>query len=359
MSLYKEKLAGEKLTPPKGQIHFKTSKAMSGVNFFDRVTDYDFSSLQVYVNDELTDIPANALTAAAGDDIKIVSLSKPYPFFYPRDKDYIASIEEPLPFMGNTSFNLYFRNCTSLVSIPENLFINNSNVTDFSFCFHNCPSLSAIPEGLFDNNPNITTFRSCFYQCTSLTAIPQGLFAKNPNITNFNNCFQYCTSLTSIPQGLFDNNPMVTYFNDCFGNCTSLTSIPQGLFDNNPNVTTFGLCFSYCTSLTSIPEGLFDNNTNVTNFNASFIECTSLTSIPEGLFDNNTNVTIFNACFYNCEKLKVNVQIGSTTTDSDSVDVGSFARGTAAKGTVYCRAGSVVYNAFLESTSANVNVLTY
>ena len=109
MSLYKEKLEGGELTPPKGQIHFKTSKAMSGVNFFDSVTDpnYDFSFLQVYVNNELTNIPANALTAAAGDDIKIVSLSKPYPFFRPYNKDYIASIEEPLPFLDETEFNSY------------------------------------------------------------------------------------------------------------------------------------------------------------------------------------------------------------------------------------------------------------
>ena len=223
---------------------------MSGVNFFDNVTDpnYDFSFLKVYVNDELTDIPANALTAAAGDDIRIVSLSKPYPFFYPYFKDYIASIEEPLPFMDETSFAEYFYFCRSLVSIPENLFINN---------------------------PQIKYFYSCFY---------------------------YCTSLTAIPQGLFDNNPSVTNFNYCFYNCTSLTSIPQGLFDNNPNVTDFG------------------------------------------------------SCFYNCKKLKVIVQIGST---ASGVKVNRFAYSTAAKGTVYCRAGSNAYNAFLKDTSANVNVLTY
>lgn len=77
--LNKELMTIEELTPPEGRIHFKTSKAMSGVNFFDNVTDpnYDFSFLEVYVNDELTDIPANALTANAGDDIKIVSTSKP------------------------------------------------------------------------------------------------------------------------------------------------------------------------------------------------------------------------------------------------------------------------------------------
>ena len=278
MSLYKEKLEGGELTPPDGQIHFKTSKAMSGVDFFDSITDpdYDFSFLQVYVNDELTDIPANALTAAAGDDIKIVSLSKPYPFFYPNNKDYIASIEEPLPSMGETDFSNYFYQCRSLVSIPENLFINNPQITDFSDCFY------------------------------------------------------YCTSLTSIPQGLFDNNPEVTRFMDCFSYCRYLTSIPQGLFDNNPEVTRFRNCFYYCDSLTSIPQGLFDNNLNAYDFGS---------------------------CFNGCNKLKVDVQIGSTTTRI--IFVSYFANGTAAKGTVYCRAGSKAYNAFLEETTANVNVLTY
>ena len=251
---------------------------MSGVNFFTKVTDpdYDFSFLQVYVNDKLTNIPANALTAAAGDDIRIVSLSKPYPFFYPNSKDYIASIEEPLPFMGETDFS------------------------------------------------------SCFY---------------------------YCTSLTSIPEGLFDNNPNVTNFGFCFTGCTSLTSIPTGLFDNNPNVTNFGSCFNICTSLELIPTGLFDNNPNVTDFSSCFSSCTSLTSIPEGLFDNNPNVTDFSRCFNDCENLTVRVQIGSTTTSS--VYVSFFAYGTAAKGTVYCRAGSNAYTTFLNTPSVNVNVLTY
>ena len=276
---------------------------MSGVNFFDTVTDYDFSSLKVYVNDKLTNIPANALTAAAGDDISIVSRSDLYPFFYPSDKDYIASIEEPLPFMGNTNFSNYFLACRSLVSIPENLFINNPQITSFDSCFNSCDSLTSIPQGLFDNNPNVTDFRSCFW------------------------------------------------------NCNSLTSIPQGLFDNNPNVTDFGYCFFSLTALTSIPEGLFNNNLNATYFNFCFFRCTSLTSIPLGLFNNNLNATDFSSCFQRCTSLKVNVQIGSTTTNR--VYVTNFADRTAATGTVYCRAGSKAYEAFSSTSIAYVNVLTY
>ena len=275
MSLYKEKLGGALIPPPEGGIHFKTSKAMSGVNFFPRTTGYDFSSLQVYVNDKRTNIPANSLTADAGDDIKIVSRSETYPFFYPSNKDYISSIEGPLPFMGETDFSSYFENCLSLVSIPENLFINN---------------------------PQITSFNSCFNFC-NLTFIPVGLFVNNPNVTDFHACFYYCYYLTSIPQGLFDNNPNVTDFSACFGYCNSLTAIPQGLFDKNIKANDFTSCFRYS------------------------------------------------------RNLKVNVRIGSTTTNR--VYISRFAEYTAAKGTVYCRAGSNAYNAFLADTSANVNVLTY
>ena len=264
------------VTLPEGCIHFKTSKAMSGVNFFTGDSDYDFSALQVYINDELTNIPANALTAAAGDDIKIVSHSKPYPFFSPYNKDYIASIEEPLPlFMDRTNFANYFYNCKSLVSIPENLFINNPQIKRFNRCFDNCTSLDSIPIGLFDNNPNVADFEYCFRGCSALTSIPVGLFANNPDVIDFRYCFYGCEALTSIPEGLFDNNPNVTDFSYCFNNCTNLT---------------------------------------------------------------------------------VNVQIGSI---APGVFVSRFANRTAAKGTVYCRAGSNAYNAFLNNSSANVNVLTY
>ena len=339
------------------KIHFIASTDFENIDFFPNDSDYDFSNLQVYINGELTNQVANSITASAGDDIKIVSHSKPYPFFYPREKDYIASIEEPLPFMDNTDFSRYFSRCRSLVSIPENLFINHPQITTFFRCFDRCTSLTSIPQGLFDNNTNVTSFSYCFQNCTSLTSIPAGLFDNNTNVTSFSNCFQNCTSLTSIPENLFINNPQITSFYGCFYNCTSLTSIPVGLFDNNPNVTSFRSCFESCFGLTSIPDGLFDNNTLVTDFSYCFRSCSALTSIPQGLFDNNPNVTNFSYCFRSCIKLTVNVQIGSTITNR--VNVTSFARNTKEKGTVYCKEGSAAYTAFSESADANVNVLTY
>ena len=276
------------------KIHFIASKDFTDVNFFQNIdtkNSYDFSYLNVYINDTLTEQEANSISANADDDIKIISTTNKYPWFgrytdYSGEStyniDYIKSIEEPLPLMVD---------------------LGDTPITTYRFAFDGCSSLTSIPQGLFDNNPQITSLTNCFYGCTSLVSIPEGLFDNNPNITDFGYCFYNCSNITSIPQGLFDNNPKVTRFYCCFQNCTSLTAIPEGLFDNNPNANYFHYCFEHCT------------------------------------------------------KLKVNVRIGSTTTNS--VTVGNFANNTAEKGTVYCRAGSNAYNAFIEDTTANVNVLTY
>ena len=173
---------------------------------------------------------------------------------------------------------------------------------------------------------------------------------------DFYYCFRRCYNLTSIPEGLFDNNPNVIEFRGSFEDCSNLTSIPEGLFDNNPHVTAFAYCFRRCSNLTSIPEGLFDNNPNVTVFSYCFDGCSNLTSIPVDLFDKNTAVNNFRSCFDGCSNLTVVVQIGST---ASRVFADYFAQETKAKGTVYCRAGSVAYEEFSSTSSANVNVLTY
>ena len=302
-----------------GGIHFITSKDFENIDFFQNITridsDYDFSNLEVYINDKLTNQSAESISANANDDIVIKATDDHYPWFgrYTEhsglyDIDYIKSIEEPLPLMYQA---------------------NGETITSFNLYFCYCTSLTSIPVGLFDNNPQVTDFSECFYTCTSLTSIPAGLFDKNTLVTDFNNCFYACTSLTSIPAGLFDNCPNVTDFSECFNRCSSLTNIPAGLFDNCPLVTRFSQCF---------------------------YRCSNLTNMPIGLFDNNPNVIYFDECFYRCPSLTVNVQIGST---ASSVNVDRFAYSTKEKGTVYCRAGSAAYKAFSNNSTANVSVLTY
>ena len=190
-----------------------------------------------------------------------------------------------------------------------------ANPTEKSFkdlryiCFSNCTSLTSIPENLFANCPNVTEFYDTFGGCTSLTSISENLFANCPNATNFEWTFAGC-SLTSIPENLFANCPNVTSFYYTFNGCSSLTSIPERLFANCPNVTIFGGTFARCSNLTSIPENLFANCPNVTKFDSTFYECSNLTgnSIKlwsqterkeKGIDENNGGMN----CYYRCTKL--------------------------------------------------------
>lgn len=177
-------------------------------------------------------------------------------------------------------------------------------------------------------------------------------YGKNSFDTFICKKLNYLMSITSgrIPT-IKSNN-----LSSCFENCYALTSIPAGLFDNNPQATNFNNCFYY-SGLTSIPEGLFDNCPNASWFMSCFDYCRSLTSIPVGLFDKNTQARFFDSCFEHCSSLIVNVQIGSTVSASFTVD--NFANDTKEKGTVHCKEGSRAYTVFSESTTANVNVLTY
>ena len=116
-------------------------------------------------------------------------------------------------------------------------------VTTFSQCFSWCTSLTSIPENLFANCPNVTAFNSCFGNCKGLTSIPDKLFANNTAVTNFYNCFINCSRLTGTCPTDNDGTPIynrsgegkpgyaiVTDYSDCFYNCTGLTdysSIPS------------------------------------------------------------------------------------------------------------------------------------
>ena len=239
----------------------------------------------------------------------------------------VTSIDSPLPHLKGvrtSSSTVYdnkldyaFYNCRNLVSIPENIFYNNPNVTSFKSTFSSCTNITSIPENIFSNNTMATDFSYCFYNCNSLTSIPSNLFANNTLVTTFQSCFSGL-NLTSIPSSLFANNTAVTNFSECFSTCISLTSIPSNLFANNTAVTNFSECFSYCRYLVSVPSGLFANNTAVTTFSRCFYVCSKFASVPSGLFANNTAVTNFKECFYYTSLNDFTLHIGSANVSNCS-----------------------------------------
>ena len=264
-------------------LTLETTEANEAVYYTDPADNIDLSNVKMYWD---YDPVTGKLGAETHDNSKVYSDAGEHYLVLISDDD----LKFPHHFSSTT---------TSVVDISRHLIqidkykeykpllIKENFITNYYFsCFDKLTTINT--SDIFDKN--ITNFNNCFQGCSSLTSIPEHLFDNNTNVTNFSYCFQGCSLLTSIPDGLFDNNTKVTDFKRCFYNCSSLTSIPEHLFDNNTNVTKFNDCFQGCSSLISIPQGLFDNNTKVTDFDRCFYNCSSLTSIPDGLFNNNEAV---------------------------------------------------------------------
>ena len=385
-------------------FEFTASDDGSAINFFGSLSTIP-ENTYYEVNGVKQETKINALTFKTGDNVKIVYGPYTYSIFDCDGQNYMSSIRGRVPKVKTRYFSKVFYECYSLVSIPEELFYNNPQITSFSSAFYRVYDIS-IPEKLFAKCPNVTSFSSAFQDC-DLTTIPENLFANNPNVTTFSYCFNGC-NLTEIPENLFAHNPNVTNFSYCFHSNYNLTTIPEGLFAHNPNVTNFSYCFRFCDSLSRIPAGLFKYNTHVTNFRdtfqrtsiseipaslfatntevTSFYETfynTAITAVPQGLFDNNPNVTDFSYCFQSndnlttipldlfdknekvedmdccfryCSKLQVNLQIGSR---ASRFSMWEFATDCKSGGTIYVHAGTKAEEEFRAMAERAPNYIAY
>ena len=216
-----------------------------------------------------------------------------------------------------TSFYEVFRGCSSLTTLPANLFEKTVNVTSFNYAFYNT-GITAIPENLFANTPNVSAFESAFAGCKDLTSIPEKLFANCTNVVDFSSVFSQCDGLTTVPENLFANCTEVEEFDNVLYDCDALTTIPAELFANCSKVETFSNAFNSCGNLTTVPANIFDNNRGVKNFFQVFHTCYKLTGESPYTVINGKNVhlyerkdyadefvrpTSFGSAFGSCSKL--------------------------------------------------------
>ena len=111
-------------------------------------------------------------------------------------------------FANINSFGEVFRGCTSLTSIPADLFANCQNVTDFRYAFSGCTTLTRIPTNLFAKCQNVTDFIGTFYGCKKLTGDAPDIWIRvldgktNGYIGTPDGCgcFAECTNLTNYEQ---------------------------------------------------------------------------------------------------------------------------------------------------------------
>ena len=199
-------------------------------------------------------------------------------------------------FIGSAEEMFYetFYDCTSLTSIPENLFAGVSGSADymFNYTFYNCTSLRSIPENLFAgvNGSASDMFAYTFEDCTSLTSIPENLFAGVSGSASdmFRSTFNGCTSLTSLPDGLFKNiegKPADSMFKQTFYGCTNLAGyIPANTFEKMDstdfNSATMTDIFNNTALATTCPVG---TTQYITGFESAWDGKVACTPCPDGI----------------------------------------------------------------------------
>ena len=185
----------------------------------------------------------------------------------------------------------------------------NTPYTDLGFKyldFYGCTNLISVKSlGTMSSLINAT---SMFRTCTSLTTVPSDLFYACPNILNFAVTFGD-SGLITIPAYIFDYNVLVSEgaFNSTFANCP-ITSIPNNIFDFNVNAGNNGFNATfYGTNITSTGSNIFDYATLIStnSFGSCYGACTSLETASSALFEYNVNAISFSYTFNGCNKIQL------------------------------------------------------
>ena len=87
------------------------------------------------------------------------------------------------------------------MSVPENLFKYNTEVTSFECTFLGCSKLTNMPD--LSNNIKVSNVAYMFSSCSNLQGSCYPLW-KNTGITSYGRCFEWCNKLSNyseIPAG--------------------------------------------------------------------------------------------------------------------------------------------------------------
>lgn len=107
--------------------------------------------------------------------------------------------------LGLTSLNNMFRDCSSLTSLDLSGLIT-SNVTDMICMFRGCSKLTSLDLSSFDTS-SVTNMSSMFGFCTVLSRLDLSNFDTS-DVVSMNGIFEQCTGLTSLDLSSFDTNKL-------------------------------------------------------------------------------------------------------------------------------------------------------
>ena len=103
----------------------------------------------------------------------------------------------------------------------------SNEITDLSYMFKNCSSLIELPDINKLNTEKITNMSYMFYGCSSLTYLPRISNWKTSNVTNMSYMFYNCKSLENLPDISNWNTENVYNMNFMFFNCSKLKAFPE------------------------------------------------------------------------------------------------------------------------------------
>ena len=98
-----------------------------------------------------------------------------------------------------TDMSYIFRDCSSLISLPDISKWDTINVTDMSYIFSDCSTLIYLPDISKWNTINVTDMILMFYGCSSLTSLPDIYKWNTTNVTEMGCMFDGCKSSLNIP----------------------------------------------------------------------------------------------------------------------------------------------------------------
>jgi surface protein len=229
----------------KNLINFRDSHIFSNINNLIQLNDFDFFNQMMNINYNIN---------TPNIDELIIS--------YKIDKN-----EPRIKLFSQNFFNNNKDKCYLLINGDKKDLIKEYEVNNFKDCI-----LTIKLVGL----KNITDISSMFRDCTSLLFIPNLSEINTFRFTNFSQIFYGCTSLASLPDISNWNTFNVKSFDYMFGNCPKLESLPDISKWNTMNTTDFTGMFYLCSSLKTMPDISKWNTSRVTSISYIFSGCTSL-----------------------------------------------------------------------------------
>ncbi len=189
-----------------------------------------------------------------------------------------------------TDMSHMFKDCASLIALPNISELNTFYVKDMSYLFYGCVLLDNIPNLSKWDTSNVTNLSYMFFHCSSLLNLSD---ISNWNVSNcidLSHLFSNCVSLVSLPDISNWKVNNVTNISYLFYYCKSLKSLPDISKWNISKVNNISYMFSCCSSLTQIPNISVWDTSKVNNMSYLFFGCKSLTSLPDLSKWNTTSV---------------------------------------------------------------------